>query len=292
MKKFLSLMLALMLVLSLAACGNKEKIAIKSPNGFLSDTDSDPKLQKTEIAETVLFDDHGVKITATGLDMDAFMGPELKMTIENNSGKDLTVQAREVSVNGFMVDDIMSVDVVNGKTAKDGLTFVDTSLELCGLNTIAQIEFYFTIFESDSWENYVDSEMITLTTSAGDGAVQSPEHTGQLVYDANDIKIIVKGLTEDTSLLGTDIVVYIENNSADAIIVQTQDNAVNGMMVDAIFSCDLPAGKRTVDTITFLSSDLEESGITEIENVELIFNIMDANSWNDIANTDTIRLEF
>ena len=297
MKKIISLLLAVVCLLSLAACGKDKGISIQSPNGFVSDTDSGSKPssgknQKVEVAETVLYHDHGVKITATGLDMDAFMGPELKLTIENNSGQDLTVQAREVAVNGFLVDTIMSVDVVNGKIANDSLTFMDSSLEMCGIDTLAVLEFYFTMFDSDSWENYVDTEMITLTTSAANGAVQSPVHTGQVVYEANDIKIVAKGLSEDADILGTSIVLYMENNSDSGIIVQTEDTSINGIMVDAIFSSELPAGKRTVDTITFLSSDLEENGITDVENVELIFNIIDADSWYTIEDTDTIRLEF
>ena len=72
------------------------------------------------IEETVLLDRDGIKITAKSLDAKgSFFGPELKMLFENNSGKNITVQARNTSVNGYMIEPMMSVDVASGKKAND-----------------------------------------------------------------------------------------------------------------------------------------------------------------------------
>ena len=57
------------------------------------------------LPETVLMDESGVKITATGLTHTAY-SVDLQLTIENNSGKALTIGNAHgsLSVNGFMTD--------------------------------------------------------------------------------------------------------------------------------------------------------------------------------------------
>lgn len=297
MKQIVSIFMAIMLVLSLAACGGESELEIETPNGVSNNQSGDKnpttsKPKDAQIEETVLFNDSGIKITAKSLTMDGFMGPELKLSIENTSGKNLTVQDRNTSVNGYMVDSLMSVDVADGKTANDSLTFMDTSLELCGIDVIATMEFSFTAFDADSWDDYITTEQITLKTNSADSYTDTADHSGQLAYEEDGIKIVIKGLTDDASILGQSVVVYIENNSDQNITVQTQDVSVNGFMVDPIFSCDVVSGKRTVDSITFLSSELEENGIADIENIELSFNIFNSDTWNDIADTDVITIEF
>ena len=66
------------------------------------------------IEEQVLYDANDIKITTTGLE-DGLMGTELKLLLENNSAKNITVQARNANVNGYMVDTMMSVDVAAEK---------------------------------------------------------------------------------------------------------------------------------------------------------------------------------
>lgn len=63
-------------------------------------------------------------------------------------------------------------------------------------------------------------------------------------------------------------------------------------MIDALFSCDLVAGKRAVDSITFMSSDLEENEISEIEDVELSFHVFDMTGWDTIADTELVNITF
>lgn len=285
MKKLLSITLALVLVFSFAGCNNTDKKAEKP-----SDISSADK-SKITIEETVLVDEADVKITAKSLTTDGLMGPEIKLFIENNSGKDLTFQCRHATVNGYMVDTIMSVDVVDGKAANDSLTLMTYSLEACGIDVLADLELSFHIFDSE-WETYLDTDFIQLKTSASGNHTQTYDDSGDLAYDGNGIKIVVKGLTEDDSLLGPSIVVYLENTGDKNVTVQTKDVTVNGMMVEAVFSSEVVAGKRTVDTITFLESDIEENDITEIKDVELSFHVFDSEEWETIVDTESIKLSF
>lgn len=290
MKKVLSLFLATLLLLSLAACGGTPT----SPSGVVSGNSGAGSQAPAEasVAETILVDTEGIKITAKGLENDGLFGSSLKLLIENNSGKDLTVQARNASVNGYMVETMLSADVVNGKKANDTLTFSNSSLEAAGIKAIADMEFSFHIFTTSDWETYLDTPQIQIKTSIADTYQYSYDDSGEVAYNQNGVKIVIKGLSKEDSLLGPGIVVYMENTGDKDITVQTRDVSINGFMVDAIFSSDVMVGKRAVDSITFMDSDLEENGITEITEVELSFHIFTMEGWDTIADTEAITITF
>ena len=178
------------------------------------------------------------------------------------------------------------------KKANDAITFLSSDLENCGIDVIADMDFSFHIFTTDGWEKYLDTPQVQIQTSAASTYQYTFDDSGDLAYDENGVKVVIKGLAKDDSLFGPGIVVYIENSSEKPITVQTRDVSVNGFMVDAMFSSDVMPGKHAVDTITFLSTELEENAITEIQNVELLFHIFNLDSGDLIADTDTVKMAF
>ena len=298
----LAAILSLVIVMSFAACGDSSGGEIKDASSVTtgnSGAEAQPSEQagKTEpeevtIPETVLLEESGVKITAKSLEMDGIFGPEIKLLIENNSGKDLTFQCKNACVNGYMAETMMSVDVVNGKKANDSLIFAASSFEACGIDTIADMEIAFHIFDTAEWETYLDTDAIQLKTSIADTYEYTFDDSGSLAYDGNGVKIVIKGLAEDESIFGPSIVVYMENNSDKDITVQTRDVSINGFMVNAMFSCNVVAGKKAVDTITFMESDLSENDITAINDVELSFHVFDFENWETIVDTEVVNITF
>ena len=146
---------------------------------FDSDTwdtiiDSDPIILETSGSEsytqeyddsgTVAVDMNGVKIIIKKLDSnDSFWGADVYVYIENNSDQDITVQVRDVSINGFMVDPIFSSDVVAGKKAFDAITFMDSDLTDNDITDITSIELKFHIFNMDNWNTIFDSDIVNIT---------------------------------------------------------------------------------------------------------------------------------
>ena len=243
------------------------------------------------ITEQVLFDAENIKITAEGLE-EGFLGVELKLLIENNSDRNITVQARNTSVNGYMVSTMLSSDVAAGKKANDSLIFETSSLEECGISTIASMEFNFHIFDADSWDEITDSGVIRIDTSASGSYTQTYDDTGEVLLDGGGIKIVSKGVSSEDSLFGPGIILYIENNTERDVTIQTRDVSVNGFMVDSSMSEDVAAGKKAVSAIQFFSSDLEKNSITKITNAEFSFHIFDSASWDTISDSDTLSLQF
>lgn len=305
MKRILTVIIAILMMVSLVACGSTSESAVQKPVDVSTnnveapetgnDSSSKPEQPvKTEVTieETVLVDQDGVKITAKSLNTDGIFGAELKLLIENNSGKDLTIQCRNASVNGYMAGTMMSVDIPNGKKANDAITFMNSGLDACGITDIADMEFSFHIFTSADWNTYLDTAQIPLKTSIAETYEYTFDDSGDVAYDANGIRVIIKGLTEGDSFLGPSLAVYIENNTDKAFTVQSRDVSVNGFMVDSMFSCDVMPGKKAMDAVTFLRSALEENEITAIEDVELFFHIFDSASWSNIVDTDIVSLHF
>ncbi|HHU29271.1 MAG TPA: hypothetical protein GXZ53_01075 [Firmicutes bacterium] len=286
-RKFFLIALALVLLAGLVACGEGTSTAPGGNEANENEQANEAAVKEITIDEQLLLDRDGIVITATGLE-ETWLGPEINILIENNSGQPLTVQARNTSVNGYMVEPVFSCDVAPGKKANDSITFTGSDLQKCGIEVIARVELVFHVFNTDSWATVFDSEPVVIETSAAGTYTQEYDTSGTVVFDEAGFKIIFKGIAE--SMMGPEAVLYIENNSAENITVQARNTSVNGYMVEPIFSCDVVQGKKAVDSLSFFEEDLAKNGIEKIEEIELYFHIFNTESWNTILDTETIKI--
>lgn len=189
MKKTLSILLALLLLISMTACGTSSNNTDNNDSGNTS-VDSQPATDGTgadknddaqvtvnprefnksaTIEETVLVDEYGVKITAKELTYGNYAA-ELTLVIENNSDKDLSFIANSVgyscnSVNGYMVPEgYLNCDVAAGKKANDTISISYDTLMLYGIFEIADIEIGFDISDDDYNHTYTGPRTIQTTT--------------------------------------------------------------------------------------------------------------------------------
>lgn len=112
---------------------------------------------------------------------------------------------------------------------------------------------------------------------------------GAVLYNQNGITITAKGLTDE--FLGPALTLLIENNTAQSITVQARDTSVNGYMIDPMLSQDVAPGKRANASMLFLSSYIENNGITKITDIETSFHIFDSDSWDTVADTDIVKVK-
>lgn len=124
---------------------------------------SDVSESSPEVPEQTLVEDKGIKITFTGLEINEYGDAELKLQVENNSGQAITVQTRNESINGIMVSGTMSCHVISGKIANDSLSFFATRLEENNITEIHDVEFSFYIFDSDTYQDILTSDIISLS---------------------------------------------------------------------------------------------------------------------------------
>lgn len=112
----------------------------------------------------------------------------------------------------------------------------------------------------------------------------------QILFDQDEIKITLKSLKDD-GMFGPSLQVLVENDSEQPITVQTRDSSVNDLMIETMFSCDVVPGKKANDSITFMSSDLKNSGVTTIQNIEFKFHAFNSDTWDGILDSDTIIIK-
>lgn len=117
---------------------------------------------KEQAIDKVLYEKDGIKISTKGIFKDNF-DTKLKLTIENNSDKAITIQSKDVSINGIMIDGILSSDIQSGKKANDTLNFFNNTLKENDITDVKDIELKFHIFNSDNLFDGFNTDTIKIT---------------------------------------------------------------------------------------------------------------------------------
>ena len=319
MKKFMSFLLSALLVLSLAACESNGGARNNDFESSVSSTASsetkssaaateeatatpepteEPSAQPT-LEETVLLDEGGIKVTATGLtDYGLGGAPDLKLHVENNTDGDITIQTSEyAAVNGCMIREIASIQASAGDSADDIVMFLDDEFEKAGIETVSDIKLAVRAID-DNWNEICTSDFVTVKTSAY-GTAETPAVDGDVLYNEGGVKVILLGTEEEEDFdfyFPTYVKLYIENNSENNITVDPLDLNVNGQLTQGGISFgmsdSIPAGKRAVTELHFDADACKTNGITELKDVSFTFSVKDAKSWDGLAQSDTISLTF
>jgi len=244
------------------------------------------------LAETEVYNKDGIVITATKIEDDLF-GPTVTFSITNDSSKNIVVTTRSLSVNGYMMEaSALYSDVAAGKKAKESMILMASELEQAGIDTVADIEFYINISDSETYMDIESSDLIKLSTSASGSFEQAVNDSGDVVYDSNGVRVVCQGLKQDLIWDGT-VVFFMENNGTQPVTVYAENVSVNGYMVDVSLYSDLRPATRSVSGMYILDlTDLEIESIDGIESIEFTLRIVNADNWNEIDTTDPIVLEF
>lgn len=239
------------------------------------------------IEEQVLVEQDGIKITALEYVRDNIWGDGIKVLIENESEKDVTVGCDALIVNDYMIHDLFVSEIAAGKKSNATIYLSSSELKAAGIDTVGRIEIYLHAYDADSYDGIFTTDCIEIETSAIDSMDTTVNDEGTELYNEGGIRIVGKTVDEN-SFWGTAILLYIENESGRNVGISVDDMSINGFMLTPYFSTTVYDGKKAVDDITIMSSELEENGITSIEEVELKFHIYDNNSYETIADSDPI----
>jgi len=239
------------------------------------------------IEEQVLVDQDGIKITALEYVKDSIWGDGIKVLIENETDKDVMVGCNALIVNDYMINDLFASEVAAGKKSNETIYLSSSELKAAGIDTVGRIEIYFHVYDTDSYDKIFDSDCVTIETSAIDSIDTTANDEGTELYNDGGIRIIGKTVDEN-SFWGTAILLYIENQSGNNVGISVDDLSINGFMLTPYFSTTVYDGKKCIDDITIMSSELEENGIESIDEVELKFRVYNSDSYETIAESDPI----
>lgn len=193
MKKLICVLLAIVMLLGLTACGKSktetaepEKADMTATETVDDVTDVTEEMEETDVQDstesseelpefdqsaiietTVILDQDNIKVTATALEYDDYSA-NLKLYLENNSDKSLTFSTNTLgfsgnSINGFMIPDgYFNSEIAPGKKANETATFSYDYLQLFGINEIADIVLGIRVTDEDYNETiYPDCQVKT-----------------------------------------------------------------------------------------------------------------------------------
>ena len=104
-----------------------------------------------------VLDQNGLEIVVRGVKTDDnLMGPEIMLFLSNQTGQNITVQANDFSINGYMITPLLSCDIIDGelptapfistlKSSREDRSHRYNRMQVCR----TQPEHRDTIFESD-----------------------------------------------------------------------------------------------------------------------------------------------
>lgn len=244
------------------------------------------KLYKCTIdywAEEELYNQDSVRIISEALMTNQDGEKIVLIEVQNDSDEQIDVITSDIMVNGLMICDFTwSGDYINPKTrrviALPLFSMLDEPYwEVFDLLDIGDFTFSITLCSFDD-EVISESQEINMVISK---EVMAPDDTGTELYNENRIRIISKGLYEDTFLYSDDIHILflVENLSNEAIYIDDsyESLSVNGFITDCYSRrCKVPSGKYTFIDMEMQASSLEDNGITDIEDiaeVDMVFEI-------------------
>ena len=271
-----------------------ESTAAEAPASEAAATDSGTsqtegtKTSDTTIEEQVIFDMDGVKMTALSYQTGGWSGDSIKVLIENNSGKKVGVGCDALIVNDYMISTLFSSTIDDGMKANETIDLYNSQLSAAGIDNVGKVEVKFHLFDPDSFMTTTKGETYTIQTNHFDDMDLTPNDAGKELYNDNGVRIVGKYVNDDT-IWGNAIVLYLENNTDQDIVVQCDTMAINGFMMTPFFSSEIYANKRAISEITLMSSELEENGIEKVQDVQVTFKILAADTFMTIATSDPIQ---
>lgn len=297
MKRFLALLLALLMMVSLVACGDSKdssKDDKKTETSEKGENKSEKKSEKVTFTETTLVDNDYCAITIKEVDPDDPIGFLMKAKLENKSSdKTYTFSINYASVNGVQVNPFLYADIAPGKTANEDIQILDSFLEENGIDTFTDIALNFSVYNGDDFtEDPVVDEVFHIYPYGEDKAedfVREPKSTDETLIDNEYCTVILEGYDKDGSL-GYAVKLFMLNKTDEKINISSSEESINGVMMDALFSVNLPAGNCSFQNMTWFASELEDNDIKDVTDLEFTLTVNEAETWDSLAE-ETIKLK-
>ena len=122
-----------------------------------------------------------------------------------------------------------------------------------------------------------------------DSDITAPTVDEKVILNQDGIVITMKGF--ETSYFSLDMNLLIENTTGKSINVSTDYIIVNGYtMQNAYIIGTVDPNAKLNTTLSFATDELALCNIDEIVNIELVFEVMDYDTWDTILTSDVVRI--
>lgn len=107
-----------------------------------------------------LYNSEGVRITALGNKTDDNGKTELYFCLENNTGKDVSVDIEDMSIDGLMITPYIYLTVLDGKKGIGKIELYEDDLKESGVTEIKNVEFKLTLNDNESYDDIMTTDII------------------------------------------------------------------------------------------------------------------------------------
>lgn len=111
--------------------------------------------------------------------------------------------------------------------------------------------------------------------------------SGHILYDQHGIKIYGQ-YVDETTVWGSSVLIYVQNNSDKNIFVSCEQVSVNDSNVIGTYNELIYANKHSVDNIPISSTNMDINDIDISDSIILKLKIVDADTLEIVDVTDPI----
>jgi hypothetical protein len=252
------------------------------------------EVKEYTISNVVLVDNDDLKIVVLSAYEGRYSGFYLDMYYENKTtDKELMFSLRDTVVNGYVISSLWVDSLEAGESGNDEIWLSTSHLEQSGITSIDRIELFIKVYDSNDWfaDDFINQKFTIYPTGLEDSEVISPERPTfedeRILVNNDELAIIILDTYVDR-IWGYTMLTYIENKTLDKeLMFSLQDVVVNGYNIHSFWASSLLPKTKTVTTINLSESDMELSGITTVDKIELYMRVYDNNDWfaDDLIDT-------
>lgn len=119
--------------------------------------------QKVDDSGVELYNKDGIRIIYKGTQASDLFDGIVDFFVENKSGRDISIYAKDISINGFACDDSFWADLRDGTVALESMILWDLSkVNLESVDQIENIELKFRVIDYESWDELTVTDTVTI----------------------------------------------------------------------------------------------------------------------------------
>lgn len=295
MKKLLIIVITLILLLSLCACGAEDTVAsvpeiTESSKEEIVQTEAvtettEAAIELATFEEITVVDNDMCLVKITGIEPDDFWGYAMKVYLENKSSDTTFMYSvTTASINDVMTDPMFATEVAPGKKSNETISFMTEDLETYGIGDFTDISLNFRVYDTEDWMAdpvaVANTHIYPFGEENAVSYVREALSTDTVLVDNDDVCVIVTGYNPE-NMWGYTVDLFIINKTDTTIMVSVDEASVNGFMLDPFYADSVDAGKCAFSNISWFESDFEDNGITDVENIEFTLRVYNEEDWSD-----------
>ena len=227
-------------------------------------------------------------VLITGIHTDTIWGCTVDVYIENHTARDdLSFNIESAYVNGLRCNPPFYIDVEGESAVSEPVYLSDRTVLESGITEFTEIELNFYAYEYGDWSaQELDPMSVTLYPQGEANTeryVREPQESDLAVLETDDISVCITGFEADPGW-SYDALVYLENRADYDIEVAIDSVSVNGVEVDDCFFYEtVGAGKSAFARMPLYADFFELHGITQLEEMEFMVQVYDAQEYDLVA---------